>query len=53
LVHNGVPWHIAAELPQHEPFVFSPIERIAAGIIFGIFEGGRWDYENMCWIKEK
>jgi hypothetical protein len=48
-----MPFHIAAELQPDEPFFFTASERIAAGIIFGTFEGGRWDFENMCWIKER
>ena len=53
LVYNGVPWHVATELPRDEPFVFTAAERIAAGIIFGQFNGGKWDFASMCWIQER
>jgi hypothetical protein len=43
---------VAAELPPDEPFVFTTTERIAAGIIFGQFNGGRWSWSEMSWIKE-
>jgi hypothetical protein len=52
LVHNGVPWHVAAELPPDEHFTFTTTERIAAGIIFGQFNGGKWDWNSMIWKTE-
>jgi hypothetical protein len=53
LVYNGIPWHIAAELPIDEPFRFTAVERIAASIIFGQLDGGRWNFDTFEWIKDK
>jgi hypothetical protein len=53
LVKNGIPFHIAAELPPDENFLFTGSERIAAGIIFGQWEGGKWDWGSFSWIKER
>jgi hypothetical protein len=52
LVYNGVPWDVATELPAHENFTFTAAERIAAGIIFGQFSGGKWSWDDMAWSRE-
>ena len=53
LVYNGVPWHVATELPPDEHFIFTAAERIAVGIIFGQFAGGRFDFDAMSWREDK
>jgi len=51
LVANGVPWHVALGIDPSEHIVLTEMERAAAAIIFGIFDGGKWNWDSMTWDK--
>jgi hypothetical protein len=43
LVKNGVPWDVAEAMDDDE--------RLAACIVFGRFEGNRWNWDTMAFEK--
>lgn len=45
LARNGVPWHTALAMAEDE--------RMALTIIFGTFEGGRFNWDRLEWEERK
>ena len=45
LVKHGVPFDVAFSLPPEERFAFA--------VIFGRFEGGKFDFDKMTFVENR